>query len=81
MDYSTGAGGASVESSLYGTHMPLGYVPAFGSGLPPTGMTLGQRAANAATFNAAKVIQIFVSAPKLQAMWCEQQAFLRKGHL
>ena len=51
--------------------MPLAYVPVYGSGLPPTGMTLAQRAENSVTFGAIKAINIFVTAPMVKAMWCD----------
>ena len=68
MDYSCGAGGATVEAIIYKTHMPLAYVPVYGSGLPPTGMTLAQRARNVAAFGALKAAITFVSLPMVKAM-------------
>lgn len=70
VDYSSGAGGAALEATVYNMRMPLAYVPSYGSGLPPTGMTLPQRAGNAAAFGALKAINAFISAPMVYAMRC-----------
>ena len=53
---------------MYKTHMPLAYVPVYGSGMPPTGMTLAQWAGNVAAFGALKAAVVFVSLPMVNAM-------------
>lgn len=37
VDYTTGAGGAISDATMYKLRVPLAYVPMFTSGLPPTG--------------------------------------------
>ena len=41
IDYNSGAGGVSVEATVYALPVPsLAYTPMFSSSLPPTGMSL-----------------------------------------